>query len=152
MPAILGRFSFDRPLASYTKVQSVYGHAIWNRRFQLQSPRVRSLRYLDLGCGPNIHQEFINIDYLWRPGIDLCWDVTRGIPLGEASMHGVFTEHALEHFPTFGREENFGGVPAGDAAGRYTQDRGARRGTLPHRFTGVSTPMIRVPCFPTKAL
>lgn len=38
------------------------------------------------------------MDYLWHPGVDLCWDITRGIPLPSESMRGVFTEHCLEHF------------------------------------------------------
>lgn len=99
MFAALSRLSLHRPLASYSKAQKVYSNLIRNRRFQLAAPRVRSLRYLDLGCGPNIHETLINTDYQWLPGVDLCWDVTRGIPLPDASMAGIFTEHALEHFP-----------------------------------------------------
>ena len=32
------------------------------------------------------------------PGVDLCWDVARGLPLPDRSMAGIFSEHCLEHF------------------------------------------------------
>ena len=34
-----------------------------------------------------------------NPHIDLCWDISRGIPLKNYSLRGIFTEHCLEHFP-----------------------------------------------------
>ena len=60
--------------------------------------KIGSLQYLDLGCGQNTHDNFINLDYDWHPKIDLCWDLSRGIPLPDQSLRGVFTEHCLEHF------------------------------------------------------
>ena len=95
----LNTFSPRRPLTSYAKVQAWIGPLIRNRRFQLRRPRVRNSTYLDLGCGPNTHAEFINLDYLWHPGVDVCWDISRGLPFAGGALHGVFTEHCLEHFP-----------------------------------------------------
>jgi predicted SAM-dependent methyltransferase len=60
---------------------------------------VEQKEYLDVGCGPNIHEYFINLDYWWQPSIDICWDVTKGIPLRDESVKGIFTEHCLEHLP-----------------------------------------------------
>ncbi len=94
----LRTLSLHRPLSSYAKVQAATSRLIRNRRFQLARPRVRNTRYLDLGCGPNIHPDFINLDFQWRPGIDLCWDVTRGLPFADGALAGVFSEHCLEHF------------------------------------------------------
>ena len=54
--------------------------------------------YLDIGCGPNTHSDFCNLDYSWRPGIDVCWEITRGLPFPDRYVCGVFTEHCLEHF------------------------------------------------------
>ncbi len=88
-----------RPITSYAKVQAAVGLCIRNRAHQLHAPRVRQRRYLDIGCGANIHEQFINLDYLWRPGVDVCWDIQRGLPFPSASMLGVFSEHCLEHFP-----------------------------------------------------
>jgi SAM-dependent methyltransferase len=92
------KISWNRALTSYAKIQTCVGHLIRNRAFQLGKSRIRGLRYLDIGCGRNAHKNFINIDYLWHPEVDLCWDIKRGIPLPTGSMDGIFTEHCLEHF------------------------------------------------------
>ena len=94
----LSSISFRRPLTSYAKVQAITARLMRNRRFQLSRARVRNSRYLDLGCGPNTHPAFINLDFQWHPGIDLCWDVTRGLPFADGTLAGVFSEHCLEHF------------------------------------------------------
>lgn len=95
----LSHISPGRPLGSYAKVQAVVGPLIRNRRFQLHRPRVRQGTHLDIGCGLNPHPELINLDYHWHPGVDVCWDITRGLPFATASLQGVFTEHCLEHLP-----------------------------------------------------
>jgi hypothetical protein len=95
----LRNFRPSRSITSYAAVQTWIGKCIRNSRWQLRSSRIRTLEYLDLGCGPNTHDNFINLEYLWHPKIDLCWDVSRGIPLPDRSLRGVFTEHCLEHFP-----------------------------------------------------
>jgi predicted SAM-dependent methyltransferase len=88
-----------RSFSSYAKVRAFAGLLIRNRGFQLRRRRAQSLRYLDIGCGPNSHPEFVNLDYLWHPSIDVCWDISRGIPFASCSMRGIFSEHCLEHFP-----------------------------------------------------
>jgi ubiquinone/menaquinone biosynthesis C-methylase UbiE len=50
-----------------------------------------------VGCGYNIADGFINLDYQWRPGIDLCWDMRVALPFEDGSLDGIFCEHALEH-------------------------------------------------------
>jgi predicted SAM-dependent methyltransferase len=87
-----------RPITSYAKVQALAGSLLRNRLFQLRRSRIQGLQYLDIGCGRNTHSKMINLDYLWHLGVDVCWDVTRGIPLASGSMRGIFTEHCLEHF------------------------------------------------------
>lgn len=95
----LSTFSFRRPLASYAKVQAWAARLVRNRRFQLRRPRVRGSVYLDVGCGHNTHPEFINLDHVWHPGIDVCWDLRTGLPFADGSLRGIFSEHCLEHFP-----------------------------------------------------
>jgi predicted SAM-dependent methyltransferase len=94
----LNTVSLHRPLTSYAKVQAWIGPVLRNRKFQLRRPRVRACAYLDIGCGLNTHAGFINLDYQWRPGVDVCWDIRNGLPFGDGSMRGVFSEHCLEHF------------------------------------------------------
>ena len=64
--------------------------------------RLRGRRYLDIGGGPNTTSDVIGLDFQWRPGVDICWDVTRGIPLDSDSLDGVFSEHCIEHLPLRG--------------------------------------------------
>lgn len=68
-----------------------------NRTFALKQTNISRKEYLDIGCGPNTHADFINLDYGWRPSIDICWDITKGIPLSDSTLRGVFSEHCLEH-------------------------------------------------------
>ncbi len=95
----LANFSWKRSVTSYAKVQTTLGNLIRNRQFQLRRDRLRGLAYLDLGCGPNTHADFVNLDYLWHTGIDVCWDVARGLPFPDGRFRGIFSEHCLEHFP-----------------------------------------------------
>ena len=93
------RISPDRPLSSYAKVRHFVGAALRGRAWLIAQSRLAGKQYLNLGCGPNSRPEFINLDYLWHPGIDVCWDVTRGLPLESKKLAGIFTEHCLEHLP-----------------------------------------------------
>src|ERR1700722_8051509 len=94
----LKTISLGRKLDSSAKVRAWVGNVVRNRRFQLRRRGVLGKAYLDIGCGPNTHGAFINLDYLWRPGVDVCWDITRGLPFGDTSMRGVYSEHCFEHF------------------------------------------------------
>jgi predicted SAM-dependent methyltransferase len=73
------------------------------RNHRLFQRKAESGAYVDIGCGPNFHPGFYHIDYAWRPGLDLCWDITKGLPLVSDSVGGIFTEHCVEHirFPAF---------------------------------------------------
>jgi SAM-dependent methyltransferase len=77
--------------------QSLVALLVRNRWFQLLRRRIANIAYLDIGCGPKSHSEFINLDYSWRPGVDICWNVARGLPFADGSLRGVYSEHCLEH-------------------------------------------------------
>ncbi|MEP6624809.1 MAG: hypothetical protein ABJC79_10215, partial [Acidimicrobiia bacterium] len=68
-----------------------------NRTAFIRRGNIAGRRYLDIGPGPNLHPDFVNLDFQWRRGIDLVWDVGQGIPLGDDSLAGVFSEHCIEH-------------------------------------------------------
>jgi predicted SAM-dependent methyltransferase len=89
----------DRPLSSYTKIQMLKGwfHRNWSR--VINPDRVQKLQLLNVGCGPNQKENYINLDWWWTPGIDICCDITQGLPIADASVEGIFTEHCLEHIP-----------------------------------------------------
>lgn len=88
------RFSFRRPITSYSKVRrliSMVHHTGWFHR------EVGPGSYLNLGCGPSIEAGFVNVDMEWRPGLDLCLDLTGRLPVRDSSIAGIVTEHCLEH-------------------------------------------------------
>ena len=93
------KFSLSRPVVSYAKVQSLIAALRRNRRSQFRSPKLETRLYLDIGCGANVDPSFVNLDYGWRPGIDVVCDITKGIPFRDGRFEGIFTEHCLEHVP-----------------------------------------------------
>jgi predicted SAM-dependent methyltransferase len=70
-----------------------------NRSGHINQGNVKTKNYLDIGCGPNPHEQFINLDYGWHPQVDICWDVTKGIPLSDNAVNGIYSEHCIEHLP-----------------------------------------------------
>ena len=89
------RFSFNRKLSSYSKVQQLVGRV--RRYTRLLDPFIPPGSYFNVGCGPNIQPGFVNVDFDWRPGVALCFDISAGLPVPDAVAGGVYTEHCLEH-------------------------------------------------------
>jgi predicted SAM-dependent methyltransferase len=89
------KIRLGRPLSSYAKIQMTIAWALRNRKVFATLPKHGA--YIDIGCGPNRADAFYSIDYCWRPGLDLCWDVTRGLPFAAEFVRGIFTEHCVEH-------------------------------------------------------
>lgn len=87
---------FNRPLGERYSVQRVVSRFLRGQKLQLRGKKYKQ-EILNIGCGPNIFPQFVNIDYLWRPKIDVCWDITKGLPFQNSSFSGIFTEHCLEH-------------------------------------------------------
>lgn len=94
---IYQRISLSRSFSSYDKVRRLYGALLRGRWFQATRPSIKSKKYLNVGCGPNMKPQFINLDYRWMPGIDVCWDVRKGLPFEDKSLAGIYSEHCLEH-------------------------------------------------------
>jgi len=93
----LTHISLGRSIWSYSKVQYLVSSLIRNRR-AFMNFKTKGL-YLDVGCGPNTLPSKINLDYNWHPGIDICCDITRGLPLDDCYVFGIYTEHCIEHIP-----------------------------------------------------
>jgi predicted SAM-dependent methyltransferase len=92
------RLSLRRSLTDYSKIQAyLISPILRNNPLQRKTKNLENKEYLNIGCGPNIRKDYINLDYFWRPGIDLCWDMRKKIPFSDRSMKGIFCEHCLEH-------------------------------------------------------
>ncbi|MEP6951266.1 MAG: methyltransferase domain-containing protein [Ginsengibacter sp.] len=92
------QLSLKRPITDYTKVQTFIGNVIRNKKSFISKRRLQNKKYLDIGCGPNAHENFINLDYQWSPKIDICWDFTKkNLPFDDNYFEGIYTEHCLEH-------------------------------------------------------
>jgi len=99
--------SAKRKITSYGKVQIAISGLIRGRRMFADQQRIRSLRLLNVGCGDHIYPQFINVDYTWRPGIDICWDITKkNYPIANDSLEGIYSEHCLEHIPLADGQKN----------------------------------------------
>jgi predicted SAM-dependent methyltransferase len=86
-----------RPITSYAKVRLIIGNCIRNKRIfmNLKGPGL----CLDIGPGPNMLPHNINLDYEWRPGLDVCCDITKGLPFPNNYVGSIFSEHCIEHIP-----------------------------------------------------
>jgi len=87
--------SWNRSILSYGKVQRLISTVIRNRAI-FMNRKIEGL-VINVGCGPNAIQTCINLDYRWNPGVDVCCDITKGLPFDDGYASGVFTEHCLEH-------------------------------------------------------
>ena len=84
-----------RSLSDYSKIRALILRFRRGSRSQVSR---RSLP-LDIGCSPNGSEDFVNLDYDWKPGVDVVWDITVDLPFEEGRFEGIYTEHCLEHIP-----------------------------------------------------
>jgi predicted SAM-dependent methyltransferase len=52
---------------------------------------------LNLGCGRQGRQGWVNVDSSRLPGVNLVFDCRKRLPFPECSAQGIFTEHFVEH-------------------------------------------------------
>jgi SAM-dependent methyltransferase len=66
----------------------------------LSSRRVPGHKYLQLGCGPNLLQNFDNLDFyvtrFWKAG-HTGHDLRYPLPYADQCFFGAYSEHTLEH-------------------------------------------------------
>ena len=84
-------------LSEYGKYRKFISSIIRNKKYFINHKRIKDKTYLNVGCGPKPIDNFINLDYYWRPFVDICWDLEK-----EKSLHTFegFTEFkSINLFP-----------------------------------------------------
>jgi len=54
---------------------------------------------INIGCGSDIKEGYVNIDARDLPGVDLVHDLNNNLPFDDNSVDEVFASDVLEHFP-----------------------------------------------------
>ena len=93
------KFTIRRSPLDYSKVQPIVSALIRGKKFQSRKAVETGKKYLNIGCGANVDKNFINLDYNWRKGVDICTDLANGIPLPANYIQGIYSEHCFEHLP-----------------------------------------------------
>ena len=57
------------------------------------------MKKLNLGCGTDIKDGFVNIDFIRVPGVDLVHDLTSKLPFEDGEVDFILASDVLEHFP-----------------------------------------------------
>jgi predicted SAM-dependent methyltransferase len=55
------------------------------------------MRRLNIGCGTEVREGWVNIDNRPWEGVNMVRDVTRGLPFDSDSVDEIYTSHMLEH-------------------------------------------------------
>ena len=108
-----GKFSWNRPITSYTKFHQVFNKLItpWilNNKMFVSGKLTKRKEYLQIGCSYNIYDDIINTDIEWKPNV-IPWDIStikrHNYPIGSAALQGIYTEHCLEHIPFQSTKDN----------------------------------------------
>lgn len=98
------RFLFDQlRFEANGWIAAVEGRILPSRRRALAQIRSGHRLLVNVACGPQVLEGFVNLDVMkTAPGV-LRWDCRRGLPLRSGSAAGVRAEQFVEHLET--REE-----------------------------------------------
>lgn len=90
--------SAQRSLFSYAKVQRLVSRVIRNRRIFF-SKNTNGAPLLNVGCGLFPLPGFVNLDWHWCPGVDVCWDLRKPYPFAADRFEGIYCEHCIDGLP-----------------------------------------------------
>lgn len=82
------------------------------------------MKRLNLGCGRDIREGYVNLDACPLEGVDVVADITKKLPFEDGAFDEVFTAHVLEHM------ENLNALMA--ELYRITKKSGVIRIFVPH--------------------
>lgn len=110
----LGKFSWGRPITSYTRFHVFMNTYITpffrNKKWLVPRSLWQGREYLNVGCGYNFYEGFVNLDWEWKPGV-VAWDISRlksePYPFPDGYFKGIYTEHCIEHVDINAGWDNF---------------------------------------------
>lgn len=61
---------------------------------------------LNLGCGKDIREGYVNVDYITKNtidsfGIDVIADLSKPLPFDDNTVEGIYASHVFEHIPNW---------------------------------------------------
>ena len=90
--------SASRSIWSYAKVQRMVSRLIRNKPFLFRKDVGKS-SMLNVGCGQYPAKGFVNLDWHWSPGVDVCWDLRKPYPFPADRFTGIYCEHCIDGLP-----------------------------------------------------
>lgn len=61
--------------------------------------KARTGKLLNVGCGRWPDPAFVNLDWHWMPGVDVCWDLRKPLPFADDRFEGIYSEHCIDGVP-----------------------------------------------------
>jgi predicted SAM-dependent methyltransferase len=91
------RFLFDQLRFEANAWIVACQNVVWpSRRRRLRELRAKRHLLVNVACGPQILDDFVNLELVGPPP-RVRWDCRRGVPLADGSAAGIRVEHFLEH-------------------------------------------------------
>lgn len=88
-----------RSLFSSHRVQRTISRLIRGTTLFTDKKKLRSCPVMNIGCGRWPDPRFINTDWHWMPGVDLCWDLRKPLPFRDDRFDGIYSEHCIDGIP-----------------------------------------------------
>ena len=94
----ISRFLFDQlRLEACAAVVASQNRLLPSRRGRLRRLRRQRDVWVNVACGPQILEGFVNLDLRATSSAVVLWDCRRRLPLSDSSAAGIRVEHFLEH-------------------------------------------------------
>ena len=86
------------PLSSF-RVQRLISALIRGVGLFNNGKKARTGTLLNVGCGRWPDPAFVNLDWHWMPGVDVCWDLRKSLPFAGDRFEGIYSEHCIDGVP-----------------------------------------------------
>jgi predicted SAM-dependent methyltransferase len=84
------------------RAESLHAKRVKNKRVAYARDVLKNATFplkVNVGCGNEPFEDWINLDLSPDTRADILWDVTEGLPVPDNSCAYIYNEHFLEHLP-----------------------------------------------------